>query len=225
VALVLIYGVVALLSVVPLDFSVILDAIRELAERLQSLLGFAQRTPRSESEGPGAISRIVQGGGTALFVGLLVGVVLLLTWYRARRQQSQGAQDEERDSLLSLRRLRASLHELASDGLLRAGQLVGLADRIGLRLLSALSIRRIYANLVRLAARNGYPRPASRTPFEYLALLYEAFPGLDDELQTITQAYVEAHYGQLPDSREELQHIRDAWHRVRRVDQARQSAE
>lgn len=222
VVLAIIYGVAAVLSAIPLDFSFVLDAIRQLVERLQSLLGIAEQAQRTGQEGPGVVGRIVQGGGTALFIGLLVAAVLFLTWYQARRRRWEQAKGEDRDSLLSLRTLARNLQDLLSDGLQRAGELVGLVDRLGLGLLSALSIRRIYANLVRLAAQNGYPRPEAKTPFEYLDLLYQAFPGSADDVQTITRAYINAHYGMLPDTRVELQRIREAWQRVRQADQARQ---
>jgi hypothetical protein len=167
----------------------------------------------------------VQGGGTLLIVGLMVAFVLLLTWYRTRRRRWEEADGEERDSMLSLQGLAHNLRDLLSQGLQRAAEMAGMIDRLGLSLLSALSIRRIYANLVRLASQNGYPRPEAATPFEYLVLLGQAFPGFDDEVQAITQAYVNAHYGMLPDTPAELQRIRDAWRRVRQADQARQKAD
>jgi hypothetical protein len=92
-----------------------------------------------------------------------------------------------------------------------------MVDRFGLgsRLLSAISIQRIYANLVRLATRAGYPRIKAQTPYEYLAVLNEAWPESAADVALITDAYVSAHYGQVPDSREELQRIRESWERVR----------
>jgi hypothetical protein len=48
-----------------------------------------------------------------------------------------------------------------------------------------------------------------------LRTLYEALPGSKEDLEVITEAYVNAHYGQVPDSKEGLQRIRDCWERVR----------
>jgi hypothetical protein len=103
------------------------------------------------------------------------------------------------------------------DGLDRLGELAGLVNRFGLgaRFLAAVSIRRIYANVVRLASDAGYPRARSQTPYEYLPTLYRALPGSEADVQLITEAYVQAHYGQVPDSREELQRIRACWEQVR----------
>lgn len=223
--LAIVYGLATILSAVPLDLTFLLDAMRQVVERLQSLVGIFERAPDTGNQGPGVMGRIVQGGGTLLIVGLMVAFVLLLTWYRTWRQRWEEADGEERDSMLSLGSLAQNLRDLLSEGLQRAGEMAGMLDRLGLSLLSALSIRRIYANLVRLASQNGYPRPDATTPFEYLRLLYEAFPGSDGELQAITQAYVNAHYGMLPDTRAELQRIRDAWRRVQQADQARQKAD
>jgi hypothetical protein len=95
--------------------------------------------------------------------------------------------------------------------------LASLVDQFGLGpgLLSAITIRRIYANLQRLAARSGYPRQAAQTPDEYLETLIQALPDCQDEVTTITAAYVQAHYGQVPDTRQELDRIRACWQRVR----------
>ena len=94
--------------------------------------------------------------------------------------------------------------------------LASTAGRLGpaTRFLTALTVRRIYANLVRLATEAGYPRPKAQTPYEYLVTLAEAFPDNADEVTVITEAYVGAHYGQLPDSRQELERIRACWERV-----------
>jgi hypothetical protein len=97
-------------------------------------------------------------------------------------------------------------------------ELTGLVERFGLgaRFLSAISIRRIYVNLVRLATEAGHPRAPTQTPYEYLDTLRKALPGNEEDVAIITEAYVNARYGQVPDSRQELQRIRDCWERVRR---------
>jgi hypothetical protein len=99
--------------------------------------------------------------------------------------------------------------------LLRHG-LGRLADRLreSMRFLYALSVRHIYANLCRLAASRGSPRLPQQTPNEYQERLVEAWPEHAAEIRTITQAYVRAHYGAVPDSREELDRIRHAWRRI-----------
>jgi len=110
-----------------------------------------------------------------------------------------------------------NLKAMLQDGMGRLAELAGLVGRLGpgSRFLAAISIRRIYANLVRLATELGYPRSKAQTPYEYLIILEEALPDSEAEVELITEAYVNAHYGQVPDTREELQRIRDSWERVR----------
>jgi hypothetical protein len=110
-----------------------------------------------------------------------------------------------------------NLRAMFQDGLGRLTELADLMGRFGpsSRFLTALSIRRIYANLLRLAAELGYPRSRAQTPYEYLLVLYEALPDSESEVELITEAYVKAHYGQVPDTREELLRIRESWERVR----------
>jgi hypothetical protein len=147
---------------------------------------------------------------------LIVAFVVLITWYRIRKSRGE-RRDESRESMLSAAVLASNLRAMFHTGRDRLGELVGMVGQFGLgsRFLSAISIKRIYANLVRLATDAGYPRFESQTPNEYLETLHEVLPGSKEDLTLITGAYVEAHYGQVPDSFEELQRIRDAWERVR----------
>jgi hypothetical protein len=150
-----------------------------------------------------------------IVVGVIVALVLLITWWRVL-QDRDAEGTESRESLLSARAVTRNLLEALRSGRDRLGDMVGLVDRFGLgaRLLSAISIQRIYANLVRVATRAGHPRVTAQTPYEYLGVLEEAWPAVAGELSIITDAYVSAHYGQVPDTREELERIRAAWERV-----------
>jgi len=82
---------------------------------------------------------------------------------------------------------------------------------------TAVSIRRIYAQMVALATRRGYPRAGSETPYEYLPTLAEVWPEMGPQLETITQAYAQVHYGEYPETKEELEAIRAAWEMIRSV--------
>jgi hypothetical protein len=117
------------------------------------------------------------------------------------------------------RHLAQELAELLRGARRRLAGLAGLMSAG--RLMAAISIRRIYANLGRLAAEEGYPRGAAQTPHEYLPTLARAFPDCQAETELITAAYVQAHYGRVPDTAAELQRIRDAWERVRATRAAR----
>jgi hypothetical protein len=207
-----------LLSWLSIDLGAFGQSFREALQRLAEALTVPMPPP---TPGAGANSRpgILGALQVAMAIGiplLIVGLVLLLTWYRNRRAGARGA-DESRESLLSARAVGENLRSMLRDGLDRLGELAGLVNRFGLgaRFLAAVSIRRIYANVVRLASDAGYPRARSQTPYEYLPTLYRALPGSEADVQLITEAYVQAHYGQVPDSREELQRIRACWEQVR----------
>lgn len=205
-----------LLGLFAIDISDIGLGFRDALRRLGEL--FVAGAPPPQAPEPFR-PPILAATQVALTVGvplLIVLIVALVTWQRLRRNRRDRAGDTH-ESLLSARAVARNLLDLLRSGRDRLGDLAGLVDRFGVgqRFLSAVSIRRIYANLLRLATRAGYPRTATQTPFEYLETLYEALPGSEADVQRITQAYVDAHYGRVPDTREELQRIRDCWERVR----------
>lgn len=83
------------------------------------------------------------------------------------------------------------------------------------RWIAARTIRRIYAQTIALAGVCGAQRRNSTTPYEYLPTLVSLFPGVETELEQITEAYVRAHYGELPDTPERLAEVREAFQRIR----------
>lgn len=95
-----------------------------------------------------------------------------------------------------------------------------LLDRLGLfrGRRAAASIRRIYQQMCRAAASAGFPRPEAETPYEYLRTLRQVWPeGTADSL-LITEAYVRVRYGELPETRADLDAIRAAWRRLEAVE-------
>jgi len=132
--------------------------------------------------------------GLGIFLAF-VTVVLLLRGQTRRNRRS----DEERESLGNsaiLDGLKATLQ----NGLDVVRDLLGTLSRFGLGgALSVLTIRWLYRRMVALASARGYPRGESQTPDEYRRLLYEAFPGFVSDIDALTRAYVNAHYGELPD--------------------------
>lgn len=57
----------------------------------------------------------------------------------------------------------------------------------------------------------GYPRLEAETPYEYLTSLARVWPQAATETQLITQAYVRVRYGEIPETRAELEQILAAW--------------
>lgn len=84
----------------------------------------------------------------------------------------------------------------------------------------AASIRRIYQQMVAIATEDGFPRGEAETPFEYQRQLDALWPEATAETSLITQAYVRVRYGELPETRQELEAIFAAWERVVSVAQA-----
>ena len=48
--------------------------------------------------------------------------------------------------------------------------------------------------------------------------LARAFPGADEDARRITDAYINAHYGEVPDTLDKLRAIQAAWARMRRIE-------
>jgi hypothetical protein len=76
--------------------------------------------------------------------------------------------------------------------------------------------RRLYRRLLKWAARQAYPRPACRTPYEYLKFLIGLLPEAERELHLITEQYVQARYGRVWSGEEDLIELRRSWVRLKR---------
>jgi len=137
---------------------------------------------------------------------ILLGVRRYIWKEKVDDDQDMQSQPVDEDLIKLLRTaLRNRLNKLAED----------LEDffrlRQARRLLAAARIRRIYAMLLDLSARLDRPRPAARTPLEFLPELEGIFPSLAVELRTITEAYLLVRYGELPESPEDLDKVESAW--------------
>ena len=76
------------------------------------------------------------------------------------------------------------------------------------RMLNAVSVQNMYANVGRIARARGYPRRPSQPPDDYLARLVRAFPGQEDALERLTCAYMQVHYGDLDMNVMEMRSLR-----------------
>jgi hypothetical protein len=72
----------------------------------------------------------------------------------------------------------------------------------------------MYASMADLASKAGYPRRPAQTPYEYRGTLHRAFPGGQDAVDAITEAYVRVHYGQVPGTQDEMDQLLTSWERV-----------
>lgn len=82
---------------------------------------------------------------------------------------------------------------------------------------TAVSIIRIYEQMSAAAAELGHPRVPTETPYEYLATLHLLWPQHTAEINHITHAYIQARYGQLPESPAEFQQIKNAWKTIKQA--------
>ncbi len=98
-------------------------------------------------------------------------------------------------------------------GKARLSDLVNMVRQFGIgkELRAAATIRRIYAALMILAAHYGLEREPSETPLEFLNRLSARWQTLSEPLSVITNAYINVHYGQLPEGRAGVDKVRRAW--------------
>ncbi|MCP4541891.1 MAG: DUF4129 domain-containing protein [Chloroflexi bacterium] len=147
----------------------------------------------------------------------VVLILLLLITLSVRRMRARAGRrhDEYRESVWEGINMRGSLSDLLNDGRRRLGEMADALNRSRLgQMFVALTIRRIYAHLGALAAELGHPRALHETPYEYQPSLEQAFPDSHEQVAQITQAYIDVHYGQVPDQMADLQAIRTAWEHV-----------
>lgn len=97
----------------------------------------------------------------------------------------------------------------------RGGLGVGRILRLGRHLAAASAIRHVYAQLLDLAARQGRGRDPAETPLEFLKHLRRLFPDHQANVTTITQAYLQVRYGELPEEERAVARVRDCWVAIR----------
>jgi hypothetical protein len=147
----------------------------------------------------------------AVVLAVVAGLFTLLR----NRTVSRATEGEERENLESdslLDSLRSALRRGLDSLLNFPGALARFGA--GRDLIDALTIRRLYARLIARAAELGHPRARAQTPFEYQEQLKEAFPGFPTEIRLITQAYVNTHYGEVPETQDALSAVQSAVERM-----------
>ena len=89
-------------------------------------------------------------------------------------------------------------------------------QRLGLlgRWRMAASIRNIYKQMSYAAASVGYARSETETPYEYLENLAKVWPDSRPESLLITEAFIRIRYGEIPETKAELEAIKQAWKKL-----------
>lgn len=157
------------------------------------------------------IGRIL-GQSTAVALLVIGAVIVIGFWvlmFFANDDNGSGDENsetvEEREGLADLPK--AFLRQLRK----LAGNL-GLIGQygVGRDLFTAFTIRWAYGRMERMGRKRGFGRSKSQTPYEYRHALYKAFPGANEQVRTITDAYVAIRYGELPENDNQLQAVKDA---------------
>ncbi len=89
-------------------------------------------------------------------------------------------------------------------------------------LLRAARIRWIYHQFELHSTRKGIARPVAVTPLEYRTMVGALFPGGEDDLSLLTQAYLSVRYGELPESTREVTEVEEAWERLKTIKVSRE---
>lgn len=175
-------------------------------------------TPEMLPQGPVTPPAYLEFLKYALIALFVLGVLALVAFsiQKTRRRALERGRAEEREIDWESSPPGKGLAGALKARLSKLAELFNLVGQFGLgqKFRAAASIRYIYANLLRWAARRGSVRQESQTPYEFLTTLRGAFPTLDGEMQSVTEAYVRSHYGQVPDTDAELQKIRSCWERI-----------
>jgi len=148
------------------------------------------------------------------WVLVLVLVVVLLIQARKRLVRRRQIVKTEAESMLDGADLLRLLRKSIRDRMQGAAQSVANRLRPRQRRQAAQRIRQIYAQLLELSEELRNPRPPSRTPREFTPELAHLFPGMRNDIETITEAYNRVRYGELPERKEEVQALEAAWSRI-----------
>ena len=91
--------------------------------------------------------------------------------------------------------------------------------RVRLPRLGALSPRErvlyYYLSIVRRAGQQGFPRRHHQTPHEFSTTLESNLPQLEEDIETLTQAFIEARYSRHELAPDQEQRVRANWERVK----------
>ena len=215
----------ALLYVAGLPFLLLAYLIEPLIARLRFGGGIqVEPTPEGNLPPPEIISGdqgapVLTGPGinfvlpewlVPAIIWLLVLAAALLLFRQARRQGGLRRRPQVETETLRLEggfwgRVRERMQD-AAGGLTRL--------RPGQRARAAARIRQIYAGLMDLSARLERPRPEAQTPLEFLPALVALFDSQERELRLITEAYLRVRYGELPETRKEIDAVETAWKQI-----------
>lgn len=185
------------------------EILRQVFDRLLGLANEVGMLFDGLSEHLPLIQRLIAYGFWLIIIVIVLGFSLWLGRRRVERQpeiQIREVEDLKENISPHLSALRKVFQDQISRWSRWFSQL-----RPGSRWLGAMRIRAIYARLMDLCDQLGTGRKEVETPMEFLATLRQLFPHEDHETGLITAAYIRVRYGELPETREEVKQVEEAW--------------
>lgn len=150
---------------------------------------------------------------TILFwIVVLLVTVVVFNRLRIIRPARFNQSLEDPETLLGRNELWRKLRQTALQQLHAAGD--SLRKLRVRHFIQAAYIRRIYSRLMNLSETLEKPRPIGITPNEFLPTLQIAIPGVQPDLERLTEAYNRVRYGELPESADEITLLEEAWDRI-----------
>lgn len=218
-------GCVALALALTIPFAYLASQIL-ISESEEDNIGTIEGGPVVDEPAQGTGENIVAdvfdfvGTGIGIGVVLLCVVIPLFFWLMMFFLRDAELFTDEDSELLDRREIMADIRKGLGKRLRRIGEALNLMRQFGggRDLLAALSVRWTYSRMASLAEKRGFPRRKAETPNEYRRSLGRAFPGGETEIRLITDAYVAVRYGELPESSEQLNAIRDAFERLKAIE-------
>ncbi len=206
---ILLLPAVLLAALIPESF---FEWLRALLERVALL--FRDLRPPAEdaavqpqAEATSLVPTVPPAVGFVITLLIFAALVILILMLMRR---------SERRALIANRQAADDEGALARAGDALGGRATRTSGLAALRRwLATLTIRRLYARATHEAGRRGFRRAAAQTPYDFLPVLQRAFPAAESEARVITDAYVAAHYGEVPDTQEALEALKAAWERMR----------
>jgi len=81
----------------------------------------------------------------------------------------------------------------------------------------AEQVKWFYVRLLQLGAERGAPRPPGVTPYGHQSTLIGQFSGCDNEVRTMTEAYVQARYAEAEIDEETVHEVHKAWKKIQTI--------
>ena len=193
-------------------FQKINDIMRGLGQRITDMIDKTGIAGLLSRWGPTIKTIILVGVILVVVTGIVLFIAIQIWKDRERRRL-----DEEQKSILTsvnIWQMLQAMLKRGRDGIMKTlGNLTDFRRRQRLR--AAARIRQIYAELMDLCENLDQPRAEAQTPLEFIPSLARLFPEFGREVEVITQSYLLVRYGQLPETRKEVEEVENAWKRIR----------